>query len=178
MQFASLYLITDEGKDWPGVSRLINDWTQHLVESSAKYPFGHDEKYVIVFHPATFAEIQHNSDESWTGLRLPHITSTPDVDSTPDMPIDRVNVSVMNMDISVSTVLNKDEMLIISKDMLELFDRFVHRVAEENYHRGKLHGFREFHPQFRGASPDRMDDAKIFDRLIMDAAKKIAEARK
>ena len=177
MNHAMLYKITDEGKDWAGISRLIDDWTQHLVKNSAEYPFDNDEEYVIVFHPATFTEIQGNSQDSWSGLRLPHIAAEPD--TTPNLPIDRVNVSVMNMEIAASTVLNEDEMFIISKDMLKLFDRFVHRVAEESYHRGKLDGFREFHPQFRGASPDRiiMDEAKMFDELIKDAAKKIKEVR-
>ena len=174
MNHAMFYKITEEGKDWAGISRLIDDWTQHLCKTHQAYPFGNDEEYVIVFHPAIFAEVRSNSADSWSGLRVPQVANLPD--STPNLPIDRANVSVMNMEIAVSSVLNEDEMLIISKDMLELFDRLVHRATEESYHRGKFDGFREFHPQVRGASPV-MDDAKTFDKLVMDAVKKIKEVR-
>lgn len=146
MMMAQLYTLEESGKNMDAIQIMLRDFINYLVSKNPNNVDELDEDFVVVFHPETLRKVANSSI-----VMSYHIARmrTGEAAHYPGLDIVQTQLKVMNFDIASSTSVAENEMVVINRGLMELFERMANNIIHEANRNVE-------HERMRGTSPDRI----------------------
>lgn len=125
MMIAEVYTLEEEGRTFDGVQRILSDFCKHIAHTFTTID-QLDEKYDVIIHYDTFRIIKQSDDGQFSTFRYGMITDLPEVDI--DLSVQRVDLKMFDFDFLCSTVVEENELFIMTRGLFEWFNKLSHRA--------------------------------------------------
>lgn len=138
MMIATTYKLNEEGKTFEGMQLIIRDWFITLEKEHRNCEWmKYEDDLNILLHHDTYGKLRRSAGNDLNTFQFGLTTNYG------NLPVIDIGVKMIGLKVKASICIGKDEMVIISDGLLELFEKFAERVHKEGYHKGQLDAYIE-----------------------------------